>query len=109
MGINTRCRELNPAAIQVTEEVAVTCYWITFKWLEKDGNGSDEYHPYHACMGQERKRLEDHRWHVHGRARHFAERDIAMRRPNQALQTTAEEVESANAKGKWNELPLALP
>lgn len=29
-----------PARIQVTGDVAAACYWITFKWLDKDGNGA---------------------------------------------------------------------
>jgi len=32
--------EFKPAAIQVTGDVAMVCYWITFKWLDKDGNGT---------------------------------------------------------------------
>ena len=27
------------AAIQVTGDIAVTCYWRTFRWVDKDGNG----------------------------------------------------------------------
>jgi ketosteroid isomerase-like protein len=29
-----------PAAIQVTGDVASVCYWITLKWLDKEGNGA---------------------------------------------------------------------
>jgi len=32
--------ELKPGAIQVTCNVAFACYWITFKWLNKQGNGA---------------------------------------------------------------------
>jgi ketosteroid isomerase-like protein len=32
--------EFKPAAVQVTGDVAMVCYWITFKWLDKDGNGA---------------------------------------------------------------------
>jgi hypothetical protein len=32
--------EFKPAAIQLTGDVAVTCYWITYKWLDKNGNGA---------------------------------------------------------------------
>src|SRR5947207_12179322 len=39
-GWHSRLVEFKPAAIQVTEDVAVACYWITFKWLDKDGNGA---------------------------------------------------------------------
>jgi len=31
--------EFKPAAIQVTGNVAVVCYWISFKWLDKEGLG----------------------------------------------------------------------
>ena len=39
-GWHSRLVEFKAAAIQVTEDVAVACYWITFKWLDKDGNGA---------------------------------------------------------------------
>jgi ketosteroid isomerase-like protein len=29
-----------PAAIQVTGDVASVCYWITVRWLDKEGNGA---------------------------------------------------------------------
>ena len=38
-GLVFKTVELKPAAIQVTEDVAVACYWITFRWLDKDGSG----------------------------------------------------------------------
>jgi hypothetical protein len=28
-----------PAAIQITGNVAVTCYWFTYKWVDKDEKG----------------------------------------------------------------------
>jgi hypothetical protein len=39
-GLAFKTGEFKPAAIQVTEDVAVASYWITFKWLDKDGNGT---------------------------------------------------------------------
>jgi ketosteroid isomerase-like protein len=39
-GLAFKTGEFKSAAIQVTEDVAVACYWITFKWLNKDGNGA---------------------------------------------------------------------
>ncbi|MEY2483984.1 MAG: hypothetical protein QOK24_2512 [Verrucomicrobiota bacterium] len=30
---------LKPASIQVTGDAAMVCYWITFKWVDKAGNG----------------------------------------------------------------------
>jgi Domain of unknown function (DUF4440) len=39
-GLAFKMVEFKPAAIQVTEAVAVACYWITFKWLDKDRNGA---------------------------------------------------------------------
>lgn len=31
--------EFKPAAIQVTGETAVACYWMTYQWKDKDGKG----------------------------------------------------------------------
>ncbi|HEY4282028.1 MAG TPA: nuclear transport factor 2 family protein [Chthoniobacterales bacterium] len=31
--------EFKPAAIQVTGDIAVACYWITFSWVDKRGTG----------------------------------------------------------------------
>jgi len=31
--------EFKPAAIQVTGDVAVACYWTKYKWTDKDGGG----------------------------------------------------------------------
>ena len=39
-GLVFKAGELKRAAIQVTGEVAVACYWITFRWLDKGGNGA---------------------------------------------------------------------
>ena len=39
-GLAFKIVEFKPAAIQVNDDVAVTCYWITYKWLDKDGNGA---------------------------------------------------------------------
>lgn len=38
-GLAFRLVEFKPAAIQVTGDVAVTCYWITYKWVNKSGEG----------------------------------------------------------------------
>ena len=38
-GLAMKNAELTPAAIQITGNVAVTCYWVTCKWLGKDGKG----------------------------------------------------------------------
>src|SRR5207253_6010052 len=39
-GLVFKTGEFKPAAIHVTGDVALVCYWITFKWLDKDGNGT---------------------------------------------------------------------
>ncbi len=39
-GLTLKPGEFKPAAIQMTGDVAVTCYWITYKWLDKDGKGA---------------------------------------------------------------------
>ena len=38
-GLAVKSVEFKPARIQVTGDLAVVCYWITFKWLDKDGKG----------------------------------------------------------------------
>ena len=39
-GLAFRTVEFKPAAIQVTGDVAFACYWITFRWMDKDGRGT---------------------------------------------------------------------
>lgn len=39
-GLKFKTVEFKPAEIQVNGDVAVTYYWITFRWLDKDGNGA---------------------------------------------------------------------
>jgi len=39
-GLVFKTGEFKPAAIHVTGDVAMVCYWITFKWLDKDGSGT---------------------------------------------------------------------
>jgi Domain of unknown function (DUF4440) len=39
-GFTFKTVEFKPAAMQVTGEIAVACDWITFNWLDKDGNGA---------------------------------------------------------------------
>jgi ketosteroid isomerase-like protein len=41
-GLAFKTVEFKPAAIQVTGDVAFACYWVTFRWLDK--NGSDAPH-----------------------------------------------------------------
>ncbi len=38
-GLALKSIEFKPAKIQLTGDLAVTCYWITYKWLDKDGKG----------------------------------------------------------------------
>lgn len=38
-GLAFKTVEFKPAAIQVTGDVAFACYWVTFRWVDKDGNG----------------------------------------------------------------------
>lgn len=38
-GLTFQPGEFKPGAIQITGNVAVVCYWMTFKWLTKDGTG----------------------------------------------------------------------
>ena len=39
-GLAFKLVEFKPAAIQVTGDVAETCYWITDKWTDKNGEGT---------------------------------------------------------------------
>ena len=39
-GLRFRTIEFKPAAIEMTGDVAVTCYWLTYNWLDKHGNGT---------------------------------------------------------------------
>ena len=39
-GLAFKTVEFKPAAIHVTGDVALSCYWITFRWTEKDGSGA---------------------------------------------------------------------
>jgi ketosteroid isomerase-like protein len=38
-GLAFRTGELKPAAIEVTGDVAMVGYWVTFSWVDKDGKG----------------------------------------------------------------------
>jgi ketosteroid isomerase-like protein len=39
-GLAFKTVDFKPAAIRVTGDVAVTCYWITYRWSDKDGSGA---------------------------------------------------------------------
>src|SRR5437868_15468967 len=39
-GLAFKTVEFKPAAIQITEDVAFACYWVTFSWVDKEGSGS---------------------------------------------------------------------
>jgi ketosteroid isomerase-like protein len=38
-GLSFKAGELKPAALQVTGDVAFTCYWMTLKWVDAQGSG----------------------------------------------------------------------
>lgn len=40
-GLAFKSGELKPAAIQITGDVAEVAYWMTYKWVDKDGAGAD--------------------------------------------------------------------
>lgn len=40
-GLSFKFVEFKPAAIQMTGDLAVVCYWVTSKWVDKDGMGSE--------------------------------------------------------------------
>ena len=39
-GLTFKAGEFKPAGLKVTRDVAFACYWITFRWIDKDGNGA---------------------------------------------------------------------
>lgn len=39
-GLKFKTHQLKPAAIQVTDDVAMACYWITFSWLDESDKGT---------------------------------------------------------------------
>lgn len=40
-GLSFRLIEFKPAAIQSSPELVVVCYWLTGKWVDKDGVGTE--------------------------------------------------------------------
>jgi len=38
-GLIFKTSEFKPAELKVTGDVAFACYWITFKWSDKEGHG----------------------------------------------------------------------
>lgn len=38
-GLTAKIVEFNPAEIQITGDVAVLYYWLTYAWLDRDGKG----------------------------------------------------------------------
>jgi len=40
-GLTFKLIEFKPAAIQVNGNMIVACYWVTSKWVEKDGMGTE--------------------------------------------------------------------
>jgi len=39
-GLTLKSSEFKPAAMQITGDIAVLYYWLTYQWLDKDGNGA---------------------------------------------------------------------
>jgi ketosteroid isomerase-like protein len=39
-GLTFTTIEFKPAGIQVTSDLAVVCYWLTYKWQDKDGSAT---------------------------------------------------------------------
>ena len=39
-GLAFKSGEFKPAAMQITGDVAMACYWITLQWLDKEGHGT---------------------------------------------------------------------
>lgn len=41
-GLAFKTVEFKPAAIQMTGELAVVCYWSTYQWVDKNGHGATQ-------------------------------------------------------------------
>ncbi len=41
-GLTFKSMEFKPARIQVTGDIAVACYWITYEWMDKNGKGQPQ-------------------------------------------------------------------
>jgi uncharacterized protein DUF4440 len=41
-GLTFKTVELKPAAVQVTGDIAMVCYWITLRWVDKEGKGPSQ-------------------------------------------------------------------
>ena len=41
-GLTGKVVEFKPAGIQITDNVAVTCYWITGEWFDKNGKSTSK-------------------------------------------------------------------
>jgi Calcium/calmodulin dependent protein kinase II Association. len=39
-GLAFKTGDFKPAALQVTGDIAFACYWITFRWMDKNGMGA---------------------------------------------------------------------
>jgi ketosteroid isomerase-like protein len=39
-GLAFKTGEFKPAGLEVTGDVAFACYWISFRWIDKDGKGA---------------------------------------------------------------------
>lgn len=39
-GLAFKTVEFKPAAIQITGDVAFACYWVTFRWVDKEDSGA---------------------------------------------------------------------
>ena len=39
-GMAFKLIEFKPASLQITENIGVVCYWVSYKFADKDGNGA---------------------------------------------------------------------
>jgi hypothetical protein len=40
-GLELKLVAFKPAAVQVTGDLGVVCYWVTYKWVDKEGAGAE--------------------------------------------------------------------
>ena len=59
-GLTPKLLEFKPAEIQITGDVAVLYYWLTYAWLDKDGKGAPHTLRIYTHLAQRREGLADY-------------------------------------------------
>jgi len=72
-GLTPKVIEFKPAEIQITGDVAVLYYWLTYAWLDKDGKGAPHTLRVTHTWLKDGKDWRIIGGNVHARSRQFAE------------------------------------